>query len=72
MAFKNPPEVNGVMELTKEEKDSIKIALIAIQEGFEPSDDVPVLSVHGLVSIYNDSNELKINGDTAQSILGGV
>lgn len=66
-----PPFANGVMELTDTEKATIKSKLEAIQAAFEPTDEEPVLSTHGLVSRYNQQNpDFPINGDTAEFILG--
>lgn len=66
----NPPHSNGIMQLTEEERLSIKEKLQVIQSEFVPTNNEEVLSIHGLVSIYNIENiDNEINGDTAQSIL---
>lgn len=68
--FKNPPLVNGVMDLSPSNIVDIKAKLTAIQEQFTPTDEEEILSVHGLVSRYNIVNpEAPINGDTAQFII---
>lgn len=75
MAFKQPPEVNGLCEFCTEPIDEMMILdiqakLKAIQDAFVPSEDQPVISTHYLVSEYNASNpDCLINGDSAQFIL---
>ena len=71
MLFKNPPEVNGLMQLEEKEILSIQTELINIQAEFVPTEDEPILSTHGLVSRFNDLCEdgCQINGDTAEFIL---
>lgn len=66
--MKQAPETNGIMELTEEEKEVLIAQLESIKESFEPTEEEPALSIHGLVSRYNDVAELKINGDTAVSL----
>lgn len=68
--FRNPPEVNGVMTLTEEEILAIKTKLETIQSEFTPTEEEPVLAIHGLVARYNQANpDFLINGDTAEFIL---
>ena len=64
-----PPTINGVMDLTAEEQATIKLALQQIQTDFEPSEDAPICDVFYMVAAYNRQNDLKINGDTATSLL---
>lgn len=69
--FKQPPEINGILGLELEEALTIKDQLEAIKETFVPSDYEPALSLHGLVSRYNEANPgEEINGDTALYCLG--
>lgn len=68
--MKMPPETNGVMDLNQEEISEIKTKLLLIQADFVPTDEEEVLSLHGLVSRYNNANpDFAINGDTAQMVM---
>ena len=65
-----PPTVNGVQELTEAEILEIQTKLQTIETEFIPTEDEPILSLHGLVSRYNQANVgAEINGDTAQFCL---
>lgn len=68
---KQPPEVNGVMELTDQEKADITSKLQAIQTAFIETDEQPVCDVFYIVATYNKQNVgNEINGDTAEFMLG--
>lgn len=67
--FLNPPYTNGVMILTDKEKIEIKAKLQEIKEGFTPSMEQPVIDTFYIVAKYNEENEFKINGDTAEFLL---
>jgi hypothetical protein len=61
---------NGVLELTEEQKNTIRNKLLQIKSGFEGTEETPELSTHGLVSSYNCANpDMLINGDTAEYLL---
>lgn len=65
-----PPNVNGIMELTQAGSEAIKTKLKAIQAAFVETDEQSVYDTFYLVSIYNKQNEGKeINGDTAEFIM---
>lgn len=68
---KQPPNVNGVMNLTAEQTASIKAALTAIQSAFVETDEQPVCDTFYLTATYNQQNpDAPINGDTAEYVLG--
>lgn len=68
---KQPPNVNGVMDLTADQITAIKSVLEAIQSAFVETDDQPVCDTFYLVSSYNRANVgSEINGDTAEFVLG--
>lgn len=74
MNFPQPPNVNGVLELTEEQTLSIQAKLQVIQLEFEPSYDQPVADTFYLVVEYTkrhekDADFIRINGDTAQHCL---
>jgi len=65
-----PPAINGTMILTVQEISDIRPKLLQIQSVFEPTDEEPELTTHGLVSRYNFANPtILINGDTAEYLL---
>jgi hypothetical protein len=65
-----PPHVNGMMELSEEDKNSIISKIKTIKDGFTPTDDQPVCDTFYLVSTYNKQNVgTEINGDTAEFLL---
>ena len=68
----NAPTVGGVMELTEEDITQIKDKLVLIREAFVATDEQPVCDTFYLTSTYNKTNTFKINGDTAQYVLGYV
>jgi len=65
MALKQPPEVNGIMDLTTDEVLEIQAKLQIIVSSFEPTDERPVCDTFYMTATYNNENEIKINGDTA-------
>lgn len=68
----NPPNVNGIAELTAAETATILTKLQAIQTAFIATDDQPVCDTFYITATYNKANKGKeINGDTAQFILAG-
>lgn len=68
---KQPPNVNGVMDLTTEQTASIKAALEVIQSAFVETDEQPVCDTFYLTATYNQQNpDAPINGDTCQFVLG--
>lgn len=73
---KLPPEVNGIMDLAEEDILDIKAKLLVIQSAFVATDEQPVCDTFYLTATFNQANEHKINGDTAQYCLaygeGGV
>jgi hypothetical protein len=74
MNFPQPPEVNGILELTEEQTLSIQEKLVTIQNEFQPSYDQPVCDTFYLVVTYTQKHEkdadfIRINGDTAQHVL---
>ena len=70
MALKQPPFINGVMELTEEQATDIQAKLVAIRDAFDPTDEQPVCDTFYLTSTYNRANPtMPINGDTCQMLL---
>jgi len=67
-----PPYVDGIMNLSDEDKTIVKNKLIDIKNSFVPTDDLPVITTLYIVSVYNSSNDLQINGDTCESLLSDV
>jgi hypothetical protein len=73
MSNYDAPHVDGVMELSGDEKATIKEKLVAIQEGFVFTHEQPVCDTQYLVATYNKANPTEvINGDTAQFVLSEV
>lgn len=67
---KQPPEVNGIMDLTDAEKTDITSKLQAIVTAFVATDDAPVCDTFYITSTYNKANpSAPINGDTCSSLL---
>lgn len=69
MAKSTAPQINGEMELTQEQVDAITVALVAIRDAFEETDEQPVCDTFYLTATYNKENTLKINGDTCEALL---
>jgi len=69
MALKQPPEVNGIMDLTEDEVLEIQAKLQVIVSAFEPTDDQFYCDTFYMTAEYNRENEAKINGDTASYCL---
>jgi hypothetical protein len=65
----NPPNVNGVATLTTTQTNTVRNKLITIRDNFVPTDEQPVCDTFYITSTYNAGNTLKINGDTAESLL---
>lgn len=66
---KQPPNINGVMDLTPTEENAVINKLIAIRNAFVETDEQPTCDTFYLVSTYNKQNTGKeINGDTAEAI----
>jgi hypothetical protein len=73
MALKQPPFVNGEMELTEEEISEIKGKLEVIVSSFDPTDEQPVADTFYITATYNRENpDFPINGDTCQALLNPV
>jgi hypothetical protein len=70
MSSKQPPHVNGVMELTEQEQTTIREKLTAIRDNFIESDEHIVADTFYITATYNRENpDLPINGDTCQTLL---
>ncbi|AGK52042.1 hypothetical protein [Bacillus sp. 1NLA3E] len=68
---KTPPEVNGIMDLTDQEKANIKVKLQMIKAGFVASDDQQAPDTFYITATYNQQNPTTpINGDTCEMLLG--
>lgn len=64
-----PPNVNGIMELSEAETATIRTKLSKIVAAFVPTDDQPACDTFHIVSTYNRENPSnEINGDTAEGI----
>jgi hypothetical protein len=62
---KQPPFINGVMDLTEEEIFIVKERLEEVAEGFVPDDFTPEINTFYLTATYNQKfPEETINGDT--------
>jgi pyridoxal/pyridoxine/pyridoxamine kinase len=73
MAIKQPPNVNGIMDLADTEKADIKAKLDLIISGFVATDEQPLIDTFYIVSNYNKENpDNPINGDTCGFILTPV
>lgn len=72
MTLINPPSTNGIMVLTEAQETTIKAKLIAIRDGFVPTDNQESCTTHYITATYNAANTLKINGDTADKLLAPV
>lgn len=70
--MQQPPNVNGLMQLTAVEKSAIKVKLDGIIAAFVPTDEQPKSDTFYIVSNYNRENPgITINGDTVETILHG-
>jgi hypothetical protein len=69
VAIKQPPNVNGEMELTEVQKTNIKAKLLVIQDAFVETDEQSVCDTFYLTATYNKENAFKINGDTCEMLL---
>lgn len=68
--IKQPPYTNGIMVLSNQESEVIRIRMNAIITAFDPTDEQPVCDTFYIVSTYNQQNPGDpINGDTAEFIL---
>jgi hypothetical protein len=73
MALKKAPYVNGLMDLTDDEKVEIKGKLQVIVAEFDPTDEQPVADTFYITATYNRENpDFPINGDTCQALLQEV
>jgi hypothetical protein len=71
--LKQPPNVNGIMQLTEEQILAIQAKLQAIQSAFEPTDEQPVCDTFYITATYNRENVgSECNGDTVEYILAYV
>jgi hypothetical protein len=67
---KQPPNVNGVMQLDDAVMLEIKTKLVAIQDAFIETDEQPVCDTFYMTAAYNrDNPDFCINGDTTEFIL---
>lgn len=65
MTFKNPPEVNGIMQLNEQQILAIQTELQQIEDAFVPTEEQPVCDIQYLTATYNKQNVgNEINGDT--------
>jgi hypothetical protein len=65
-----PPFIDGVMELTDEEKAQFKEQLVAIRDAFVETDEQPVCDTFYITSTYNrEHSDAPINGDTCVALL---
>ena len=72
LSIKQPPFVNGIMDLSDIQKNDIIAKLNVIKSGFVASDDFLICDTFFLVSNYNRQNvRNEINGDTCEFLLRG-
>jgi hypothetical protein len=70
MAFKQPPHINGIMELIEQEQTKIREKLLTIRDNFEETDDQPIADTFYITATYNRENpDFPINGDTCEWLL---
>lgn len=67
-----PPNINGVMDLTDSEKNDILTKLQGIKMAFVPNDDIQIADTFYITSSYNKAYPSNpINGDTCDFLLKG-
>jgi hypothetical protein len=67
---KQPPNVNGIANMSDTAKKAVKDKLDIIIAGFVPDENNGAVNAHWFVSEYNKANVgAEINGDTAEAIL---